>query len=134
MVKAKWLLLVGVMLFCQAQAPALADESKTETIPQIPTPGLVTMVDLGADRCVPCRMMAPILKELQKEYAGRASIVFIDVWEHRDQAKRFGVRSIPTQIFFDKDGREIGRHVGFWDKRSIVAIFKKLGVPGEDGQ
>ena len=132
--KVKRLLLVGILFFSGAHAAALADGSKSEAIPRIPTPGMVTMVDLGADRCIPCRMMAPVLKELQKEYAGRASIVFIDVWEHRDQAKRFGVRSIPTQIFFDKDGREVGRHVGFWDKKSIVAVFKDLGVPGHSDQ
>ncbi len=75
---------------------------KKSNIPSVPTPGLVTMVDLGAHKCIPCKMMAPIIAELQKEYAGRASIVFIDVWEHREQAQRFGIRSIPTQIFYDK--------------------------------
>jgi thioredoxin 1 len=92
------------------------------------------MVDLGAHKCIPCKMMAPIIKELQKEYTGRASIIFIDVWEHRDQARRFGIRSIPTQIFYDKAGREVRRHVGFMDKKSIVAIFEQLGVPKEGGQ
>ena len=90
------------------------------------------MVDLGAHKCVPCKMMAPIIAELQEEYAGRASIVFIDVWEHREQAQRFGIRGIPTQIFYDKQGKEIKRHVGFLDKKSIVAMFDELGVPKEN--
>lgn len=89
------------------------------------------MVDLGAHKCIPCKMMAPIIAELQKEYAGRASIIFIDVWEHREQAQRFGIRGIPTQIFYDKQGKEIKRHVGFLDKKSIVAMFDQLGVPQE---
>ena len=92
------------------------------------------MLDLGADKCIPCKMMAPIIEELQKEYAGRASIIFIDVWKHREQAERFGIRVIPTQIFYDKDGKEVSRHMGFLDKESIVATFKKLGVPGTDSQ
>jgi thioredoxin 1 len=100
----------------------------------LPVKGMVTMIDLGAKKCVPCKMMAPILVELEKEYAGRASIVFIDVWKHRDQAKRFGVRSIPTQIFFDKEGKEVGRHVGFMDKRKIQFALENLGVPKEGGQ
>ena len=75
--------------------------------------------------------MATIIAELQKEYAGRASIIFIDVWEHREQAQRFGIRGIPTQIFYDKQGKEIKRHVGFLDKKSIVAMFDELGVPQE---
>jgi thioredoxin 1 len=86
---------------------------------------------LGAKKCIPCKMMAPILEELQEEYAGLASIVFIDVWEHREQAQRFGIRGIPTQIFYDTQGKEIKRHVGFLDKKSIVAMFDKLGVPQE---
>ena len=78
-------------------------------------------------------MMAPIIAELKEEYAGRASIIFIDVWEHHEQAQRFGIRGIPTQIFYDKQGKEIKRHFGFLDKKSIVAIFDELDVPKENG-
>ncbi|MCP4020298.1 MAG: thioredoxin family protein, partial [Desulfobacteraceae bacterium] len=102
-----------------------------KTIPdQIPVKGMVTMVDLGAKKCIPCKMMAPILADLKKEYDGKAAIVFIDVWQKENQphAKKFKVRAIPTQIFFDKDGKEISRHVGFMDKKTIVATLEKLGV------
>lgn len=91
------------------------------------------MVDLGAHKCIPCKMMAPIIAELQKEYNGRASIIFIDVWENHDQAQRFGIRGIPTQIFYNKEGKEVGRHMGFLDKKSIAAAFEKLGVPTKAG-
>ncbi|MDY6856254.1 MAG: thioredoxin family protein [Thermodesulfobacteriota bacterium] len=111
-----------------------AGDSKTTKIPHVPTPGLVTMVDLGAHKCIPCKMMAPIITELQREYEGRASIIFIDVWEHREQAQRFNIRGIPTQIFYDKDGKEVRRHVGFLDKKSIIRAFKKLGVSKEVSQ
>lgn len=134
MVKSKWMCFMGIMLTCWAGELALAGDSKTAGMPEIPTPGFVTMVDLGAHKCIPCKMMAPIIADLQKEYDGRASIVFIDVWEHREQAKRFGIRGIPTQIFYDKDGEEVGRHVGFLDKKSIVSAFEKLGVPEENDQ
>ncbi len=132
--KTKWLIIFGVILACLAAVLLVTCDSKTAPIPQVPTPGLVTMVDLGAHSCIPCKMMAPIITELQKEYAGRASIIFIDVWEHREQAKRFGISGIPTQIFYDKEGREVGRHVGFLDKNSIVNAFEKLGVPREAGR
>lgn len=115
-------------VFLLSGSPVLAGEPSGK-IPPVPTPGMVTMVDLGATKCIPCKMMAPILEELKKEYAGRASIVFIDVWENRDQAPKFGIRAIPTQIFYDKSGKEVSRHMGFMDKESIVAVFKKLGVP-----
>jgi thioredoxin 1 len=96
--------------------------------PEVPVPGMVTMVDLGAKSCIPCKMMAPILAELEKEYEGRAAIIFIDVWEDYSQIERFGIKAIPTQIFYDKQGREVKRHVGFMDKQSIEAELKRLGV------
>jgi len=98
---------------------------------EIPVKDMVTMVDLGAGKCIPCKMMAPILEKLQKKYAGRAAIVFIDVWEDRSQSEKFGIRSIPTQIFFDKNGKEIYRHEGFLGEEGIVAKLKEMGVTEE---
>lgn len=96
--------------------------------PEAPVKGMVTMVDIGAKECIPCRMMAPIMEELEKEYEGRAAILFIDVWKYRDQGRKYGVRSIPTQIFYDREGKEILRHEGFMHKKAIVAELEKLGV------
>lgn len=98
-------------------------------VPQtVPVPGRVTMLDLGAHACIPCRMMTPIIEELSEEYAGRAAIVFIDVWQHRDQAARYGISTIPTQIFYDAEGKERFRHTGFLDKQSILAKLAELGA------
>ena len=95
----------------------------------VPVKGMVTMIDLGAKKCIPCKMMAPILVKLEKEYKGKAAIVFIDVWENKAPAKRFNIRGIPTQIFFDKNGKEVYRHIGFFDEKSIIAQLTKMGVP-----
>ena len=92
----------------------------------LPVPGTVTMVDLGADSCIPCKMMAPILTKLQAEYAGRAEVAFIDVWKNPDAGKEYGIRVIPTQIFYDKAGKEVGRHEGFLDEASIRDALEKL--------
>lgn len=94
----------------------------------VPVKGMVTMVDLGATSCIPCKMMAPILKKLKKAYKGKAAIIFIDVWKHRDQSKRFGIRVIPTQIFFNEEGKEVYRHEGFMSKATIVRQLKKMGI------
>ena len=126
---ANWMLLTGIFFFLSVASAIAAD---APDIPPVPTPDMVTMVDLGAHKCIPCKMMAPIIEELQKEYADRASIIFIDVWEHKEQARRFGIRGIPTQIFYDNQGKEVGRHIGFLDKKSIMDMFDKLGVPGKD--
>jgi thioredoxin 1 len=126
---------IGLVLCICAATSLQAEEAKKENnVQQVPAPDTVTMLDLGATKCIPCKMMAPIIEELQKEYAGRASIIFIDVWENPDEARKYGIRSIPTQIFYDKDGKEAGRHVGFLDKKSIVKAFEDLGVPGETKQ
>lgn len=93
-----------------------------------PAEGMVTMIDLGADRCIPCRMMKPILEEVRQEYKGKAAIIFIDVWKDPDAGRQFGIRAIPTQIFYDKDGKEVTRHTGFLGKEAIVAMLTKLGV------
>lgn len=127
--KSKRFAISFILLFVWIATPLFAADTASTGIPPVPTPGRVTMVDLGADKCIPCKMMAPILEELRNEYDGRASIIFIDVWKHREQAQRFGIRAIPTQIFYDKEGKEVGRHVGFMDKKSIVEMFKTLGVP-----
>jgi thioredoxin 1 len=101
--------------------------SKTQGVPS-PSHGKVAMIDLGATECIPCKMMAPIIEELQKEYAGRVDIIFIDVWKDPAQAKKYGIRAIPTQVFFDKNGNEVHRNIGFMDKKRIVEILSKLGV------
>jgi thioredoxin 1 len=92
----------------------------------IPVNNMVTMVNLGAKYCVPCKMMAPILAELEKEYQGRAAVIFIDVREQKGKAKEFNVSTIPTQIFYDKSGQEVWRHVGFLDKESIKVKLDAL--------
>ena len=107
---------------------AVASTSASEQGSQIPVPGMVTMVDLGAKKCIPCKMMAPILLELEQEYKDRAAIVFVDVWVNPDAGRKFGIRTIPTQIFYDAKGKETLRHEGFFDKAGIVAELQKLGV------
>jgi thioredoxin 1 len=85
------------------------------------------LVDLGADKCIPCKMMAPILAELKSEYAGRMGVEFIEVWKNREQAARHGVQMIPTQIFYDASGRELFRRSGFIGKEDILATWRTLG-------
>jgi len=98
----------------------------------VPTKGTVTMIDLGAKKCIPCKMMAPILVKLGKAYKGKADIVFIDVWENKKPGQRFKIRAIPTQIFFNAQGEEVYRHTGFLDEKSIIEQMTKMGVAAPD--
>jgi thioredoxin 1 len=123
----------GAKVGPEAAAPAASQpRPAVSRAADSPSPGRVTMIDLGADSCVPCKMMAPIIEELKREYAGRADIIFHDVWKDPAPAKQYGIRAIPTQIFFDRQGREVHRHVGFMDKKAIVEILTRLGVPPAD--
>lgn len=105
-----------------------APAARTEEPSKVPVPGKVTMVDIGAQKCIPCKMMAPIIEELQKEYKDRAAIIFIDVWENPAAGKQYRIQLIPTQIFYTAEGKEVLRHEGFMDKAAIVAELEKLGV------
>jgi thioredoxin 1 len=89
--------------------------------------GLPRLVDLGADSCIPCKAMAPILVELRAEYAGRMQVDFIDVWKNPGAGDPYRIYAIPTQIFFDASGKELTRHEGFLSKADILATWKRHG-------
>jgi thioredoxin 1 len=109
-------------------AVLVSGASTVENFTELPAKGMVTMIDLGATECVPCKLMAPIMAKMEKQYEGKAAIVFIDVWKHKEQARRFGIRAIPTQIFFNENGEEVFRNVGFMSEAAIINQLKKMGV------
>ncbi len=88
---------------------------------------LPRFVKLGSDKCIPCKMMAPILEELHKEYGERMIIEEIDVRDNRAAASLYSVRVIPTSVFFDGSGRELFRQEGFMDKAAILSKWQDLG-------
>ena len=92
----------------------------------LPRPNTVTMIDLGAKSCIPCKMMAPVLENVGKYYDGKAAIVFIDVWENPDVTSKYMIQTIPTQIFYDRKGNERERHTGFLDEARIKAKIDAL--------
>ena len=119
-----------------AVAAVAAEGAAAQTVPASETSQaspaasakLPRMVDLGAGKCIPCKMMKPILDDLKVNYADRFTTVFIDVWENREAGKQYGIEVIPTQIFYDAEGKELFRHVGFFGKEEILGKWKELGV------
>lgn len=123
-----WLaVLLASGLWAAVPGGVLAESPHTPSA-GLPVKGKVNLVDLGAGSCIPCKMMAPILEELKREYAGRAEVHFVDVRYDRPAIERFAVRGIPTQIFFDSEGREVYRHLGFMDKEGLEKVLARLGV------
>jgi len=102
-----------------------APEVKVENRSQSTLPKLI---DLGAGKCIPCKMMAPILDELKREYAGKLNIVFIDVGENPSEVQQYEIRVIPTQIFYDANGKEFFRHEGFFSKEEILQTFQNANL------
>jgi thioredoxin 1 len=120
-----------VVLKRKENSQAIINNSQTadvQTQQPSETKKLPRLVDLGADKCIPCKMMAPILEEMKKDYAGTINVEFIDVWKTPDKAKEYGITIIPTQIFFNASGKELFRHEGFFSKEDILGKWKEFGV------
>jgi thioredoxin 1 len=90
----------------------------------------VTFIEIGAAKCIPCKMMQPIMKEVAEEYKGQVNVLFYDVWtqQGRIDAEKYNIRVIPTQVFLDKDGKEYFRHEGYFPKEDLVKILKMQRV------
>ena len=115
---------------CLAAASAMAAElpsANDAAIRAALASGKPTVADFGARTCIPCKKMAPILEELQRELKGRANVTFTDVRSAPGLAQNYRVQMIPTQIFFDAKGKEVKRHMGFMDKQSILTELKAAG-------
>jgi thioredoxin 1 len=93
----------------------------------------VTFVELGSKRCIPCKMMQPVMESIEKDYAGKVKVIFYDVWteEGKPYGQKYGIQAIPTQVFLDKDGNEFYRHTGFLAENLIVDLLEKQGVTKE---
>lgn len=105
-----------------AETATATDASMAEAAVALPR-----LLDLGADKCVPCKMMAPILDKLREDYAGRMRVDFVDVWKTPEAGKPYNLKLIPTQIFFAPDGTELYRHEGFINREDILAKWNELG-------
>jgi len=129
------LIVIGFMfnISCDNQSKKTADQKTTSGVsPESPggqkAEKLPRLVDLGKGTCIPCKKMKPILDELKAEYQGKAIVRVIDLRDEPKEASKYGIRLIPTQIFFDAEGKEVFRHEGFMDKQSIKAKFAEMGV------
>lgn len=108
----------------QAELPSATDAAIRAALAS----GKPAVIDLGARSCIPCKKMAPILESLSAEYRNKASVLFIDVHENPDLAGKFRIQMIPTQIFYNAQGKEVKRHIGFMDRPAILQELKTAGL------
>jgi thioredoxin 1 len=112
------------VLSAQSSVPALDPAGLT----QILKSGKWTVIEFGGPTCVPCKKMQPILAELQKQFGDRAQIRNFYVTEHPKEAREHKVMAMPTQVVFDPSGKEVTRHIGFWEKGDFLAALTKAGL------
>jgi thioredoxin 1 len=118
------LLLVGIIF-----GPGAAAQSKKPAATEAPKP-LVTFVELGSVKCIPCKAMQPVMKAIETKYGDQIKVVFYDVWkeEQAHYAQQYNVRLIPTQVFLDANGKELMRHEGFFPEKEIDAFLQSKGL------
>ena len=106
------------------EVPALDDAQ----LKQVLSLKKYAMIEFGGRHCIPCRKMQPILAELARDYGDSISIANVFVQKRMNLGRQYKITLIPTQVIFDKHGKEIFRHGGFWQKSQILAKWKELRI------
>jgi thioredoxin 1 len=90
--------------------------------------GKPTLAELGSVSCIPCKQMKPILEQLAVDYQDRLNVVIIDIYDQPKVGNQYKVMAIPTQVVFDRSGKEVARHVGLWPREQIEAQLNKMEI------
>ena len=119
--------LLFIAISCNSRPkPAATDKEgwKNDTIYK------VTFIELGSVNCIPCKQMRPVMDSIEKNYSKQVKVVFHDVWTEAGApyGQKYGIKSIPTQVFLDANGKEYFRHVGFFPEEDVVTVLKMKGV------
>jgi thiol-disulfide isomerase/thioredoxin len=122
---------LGQRMSIEVSAPWTKEQAalaKDNPVDKARSSGKPSLVDFGSTGCRPCDMLAPILETLKKKYAGKVNVLFIHVGQEKILAARYGIQTIPMQFFYDKDGKEVFRHIGFWPQVEIEKKLAEIGV------
>ena len=122
---------LGQRTVIEVAAPWLkrqAELAMDNPVDKLRASGKPSLVDFGSKGCIPCDKLAPILETLKTKYNGKANVVFVSVREEQILASRYGIQSIPVQIFFDASGKEVFRHTGFWPQEELEKKLAEIGV------
>lgn len=117
------MLMVTFVLSCQSTNKEKAVNTKAKKA-QVK----VTFIELGSDKCIPCKAMQPVMKAIEEKYGDQIQIIFYDVWKDDSWAKKYNIRVIPTQVFLDENGVEFHRHQGFYPQEQIEQLLISKGL------
>ncbi len=121
------LLLSPVAMGCQSGPPAESGLTSMP-LPQAIANGKPTIAEFGRGTCIPCKQMKPILEELAKDFEGKLNVVIVSIDDYQALTSHYRIAAIPTQVVFDSEGKELGRHIGLWPKDQIMRILPQLGI------
>ena len=124
--RARVSLLVVLFLFALAGCSSAGDIDGV--LNKAKAEGKSIMLELGSVGCIPCEQMKPVMQKLRDTYPGKIEVIFIDVRREYKIGRQFEVRMIPTQVFLDKTGKEVHRHIGFYSYEEIAPVLKKAGI------
>ena len=118
-------IILSIAIFLSVSQISFAQESKTNA-----KNTKVTFIELGSVKCIPCQKMEAVLDSIREKYPEDVNVIFYDVWTEagRPYAKQYGVKSIPTQVFLDANGKEYFRHIGYFPEDELIKILKQKGV------
>jgi thioredoxin 1 len=119
-----------ILIVVSVIAAALPLVAQTKNPPSPPAAPRVTFVELGSVKCVPCRRMQPVMRSIEERYGDQIKVVFVDVRqeENREEARKYRVRLIPTQVILDEQGKEILRHEGYFPEEDIDEFLRSRGL------
>ncbi|MBJ7532913.1 thioredoxin family protein [Rhodomicrobium vannielii ATCC 17100] len=123
----------GFWMF-QAVQPAIEKASARfdgDAVQAVLRQGKPTVAEFGSDKCVGCREMKKILDGLSREHGASITVVSVDVLANRDYIRRYQIQAMPTQIFFDAEGREVSRHMGPMSREDILFKLGLNALPPE---
>ncbi len=119
-----------IIIFLFVITSCIAQTKKEKAVNKTIKKATVTFIELGSVKCIPCKMMQPVMKNIEKKYGGQIKVIFYDVWtqEQKPYAEKYGIKLIPTQVFLDKNGEEFHRHEGYYPEAEIDKILQSKGV------
>ncbi|MGB2868433.1 MAG: thioredoxin fold domain-containing protein [Bacteroidota bacterium] len=128
--KRYFVLTLSITLLCVVVADNFPAQSQSNVKPKEKGSASITFIELGSVNCIPCRLMQPVMKSIGKKYGNQINVVFYDIWtrEQSKYAQVYGIRVIPTQVFLDKEGKEVFRHEGFFPEAEIDKLVQKHGL------
>jgi len=126
MKKMKIIVLMLLICFLFIAVKNKTEKTETAIVDSVQT-AKITFIELGSVNCIPCKMMQPIMKEIEEEFPEMVRVVFYDVWtkEGKKYGQQYGIKLIPTQVFLDENGKEFFRHQGFFKKEEIKKLINK---------